>query len=316
MGINLETSPPTDVFAVPLKRPLSDQDGASAAKHPHPPSHDQSGSSVIQASPVKPPTVVPSSQPQRLPTVNQLKGLLAHTDNEIRKKVKELQELVASNAPKERIETLQRALTVQNQGRSKIMLLLSQLIGQQVPRGTAGPGSAIHPVTGPSNQLVPGQATIAPKAGVFTQPVGASNPINSVVPVKGDVPVRTSGGAGIDVQLSKMIAERTRPPVLAAAPQTQGQPQPTTTAPPSSEPQPTQPAGQGVMKLSSEELIQIMDMPTQISNYPRRWEGFLSWPTALPTGERRELTLQVAFFSDPNLYVYSLSRLYFLYSFL
>ena len=235
------------------------------------------------------------------------------TESDYRVKLVALNEARKAAKPQTEIDSLQTALNQKLAFRTKLLAAYQQVVQKQQSNGgavptqpgivpntqPAGSGStqqtrpqeqseAHPPNTGPSNQGV--------QLPNFPGPnLGNKNPFLNMPP---------SARAAMEAQMQKMLAERTRPAVLAAAPQTQPQPVLPTPSLESTQGNPSIPTTQAVNVNPSLNLEAIMTPKASLGTNPRRWQGALSWPSAA-NAARKENQLYIALFSqDNNLYVF------------
>jgi hypothetical protein len=116
-----------------------------------------------------------------------------------------------------------------------------------------------------------------------------------------------SARSGMEAQMQKLLAERTRPPVLAAAPQTQPLPTlPTQNPLHSTHGNPGMTTNQAAIQTiptltSNPNPTDIMTPAASIGSHQRRWQGALTWPGSA-SGTRKENHIAIALYSqDINL---------------
>ena len=238
------------------------------------------------------------------------------TEGDYRAKVVSLNEARKAAKPQAELDVLQAEISQKVALRTKLLAVYQQVVQKQQASGGAPPNQPgivlnTQPVGSGSAQQTqqirptqePSEAhTTSPNTGPSGQGVQFTNfpgPNLGNKTLFQNMPI--SARAGMEAQMQKMLAERTRPPVLAAAPQTQ--PQPPLPAPNTLEPTQNSgiPTNQAANPNPAPNPDIIMTPRPSLGTNARRWEGALAWPSgSANAGVRKENQLYIALFSQDN----------------
>jgi len=234
-----------------------------------------------------------------------------------RTKLNALNEARAAGRPQAELDSMQTELTQKAMNRSKLVAVYQQVAQRQQPGGNGFPNQNVaqlnlqqmHQGQG-AGQAQQGRPTQEEQTDVHMAPPSNAGPSQSTPPRTINMPfanlgapnlankspfqnVPISARPGMEAQMQKILAERTRPPVLAAAPQSQTQPQ----LPPQNQVPITQ--GNANYPSTNPNAADIMTPRMSMGPHLRRWQGALAWPAGpANAAARKENQIYIAIFSQ------------------
>ncbi|KAF8581066.1 hypothetical protein K439DRAFT_1636478 [Ramaria rubella] len=323
------------------KSPSRPASVTSAPPAPPLPEH-QTAPQPSVPTPAPPPPPIPSqpppppqlqTAPPRVPSQNidpiKLTAYIRALENDCRVGAMALQQARVAGKPQAELDVMQADINQKLMNRTKLLTVYQQVLRRQqqqiqqtnggAPPNQSGvplnqqsmnqgqtqqPGALqeqtdipmVPPNTGPSgqNQVIQPHTASGSFPNLAGANLGNKNPFQSI-------PI--SARPGMEAQMAKMLAERTRPPVLAAAPQTQSQPPiPPQNPMQNSPPNISQNPGLN-LATSNPNIAEIMTPRASLGVHLRRWQGALAWPTgAVVGGTRKENQLSIALYAqDENI---------------